>query len=334
MTDVTVEQVPIDRLHPDPANARRISEAELEALTRSITEFGFVAAGRGPPGRRGHRRPPAPRRGSQRLGMETVPVIWLDVDVEQGRLLGLALNRISGEWDEQLLARLLGDLQESVDISLSGFGEDELKDLLRSLEAREKRERPESFDLDEALEATKKPRTKPGDVWALGEHRLLCGDATKPEDVARVLDDRQADLCFTDPPYNVAMGDHGGQGRGKRKRRIANDAMDPVAWEAFVRGCDPDTCWPRSTAPSTSACPARSCRSSRASFWRKVATGPTRIIWAQGPLRASAAPTTSAPTSRSGMAGAKARSTSGTVVVTRTTSGASTAPSSRRCTRR
>ena len=166
--------------------------------------------------------------------MNTVPVIWLDITAEPAKLLGLALNKISGDWDEQLLARLLADLQDKVDITLSGFGDDELKGLLRSLDAREKRERPESFDLDEALEKAKKPRTKPGDVWQLREHRLLCGDATKPEDVTRALDHQQADLCFTDPPYNVSIGDHGGQGRGQRKRRIANDAMDPVAFEAFI----------------------------------------------------------------------------------------------------
>jgi DNA modification methylase len=103
-------------------------------------------------------------------------------------------------------------------------------------EAGRKGGQPESFDLDEALEAAKQPRTAPGDLWHLGDHRLLYGDATKPEDVARVLDGKQADLCFTDPPYNVAMGDHGGHGRGRRKRRIANDALPPDEWEAFMRG--------------------------------------------------------------------------------------------------
>jgi DNA modification methylase len=233
--DLRVEQVPIDQLRPDPANPRRISDAELDALTRSIREYGLVQPIIARPNDTviaGHQRLVA----AGRLGIDQVPVIWLDIGAEQGRLLGLSLNRIAGDWDEQLLARLLADLQDRVDVGLSGFRDDEITDLLRSMEAREKRERHESFDLDEALEATKKPHTKPGDLWVLGEHQLLCGDATKPDDVARVLSDRQADLCFTDPPYNVAMGDHGGQRRGRRKRRIANDAMDKEAWEAFVRG--------------------------------------------------------------------------------------------------
>jgi len=237
-TSHAITQVPINQLRPDPANPRLISEQELDALTQSLRQWGFVqpvlARREDSTVIGGHQRLVAARR----LGLDSVPVIWLDITTEQAWLLNLALNRISGDWDEQLLARLLTDLKADIDLdlTLSGFGEDELKDLLRSLETRERRERPESFDLDEALEAaTREPRTKPGDLWLLGEHRLLCGDATKPEDVARVLSDRQAGLCFTDPPYSVSMGDHGGQGRGKRKRRITNDSMDPVAWEAFVR---------------------------------------------------------------------------------------------------
>jgi DNA modification methylase len=205
---LVVEQVPIDDLRPDPANPRRISEDELDALERSLRQFGFVQPVLARREDRtvigGHQRLVAARR----LGLTTIPVTWLDVTVEQARLLGLALNKISGTWDEALLARLLADLQATpdVDLSLSGFGEDEVKDLLRSLEVREKREHVESFDLDEALEeARRAPRTKPGDLWVLGEHRLLCGDATKADDVARLLDGAAPRLLTTDPPYGVSL---------------------------------------------------------------------------------------------------------------------------------
>jgi DNA modification methylase len=235
---ITVEQVPIDLLRPDPANPRRISDEELEALTRSLRQFGFVqpVLARKEDGVviGGHQRLVAARR----LGLTTVPVTYLDLRVEQARLLNLALNKISGSWDDQLLARLLADLQANadVDLSLSGFGEDEITDLLRSLETREKKERVEDFDLDSALEdATRTPRSKPGDLWRLGDHRLLCGDATQPDDVERLLGGTKAAMAFTDPPYNVSLGDHGGQTRGARKRRIANDSMDPISWEIFVR---------------------------------------------------------------------------------------------------
>ena len=245
LPSLSVEEVPIDRLRPDPANPRRISPEELDSLERSIREFGFVQPVLARRENRtvigGHQRLVAARR----LGLATVPVTYLDLSIEQSRLLNLALNKISGSWDEQLLARLLSDLQTSVDLSLSGFGEDEIADLLRNLETREKRERAEDFDLDSALEdATRTPRSKPGDLWTLGEHRLLCGDATQPEDVEKLLGGAKAAMAFTDPPYNVSMGDHGGQQHGARRRRIANDSMDPISWEIFVRA------WARTLLPS------------------------------------------------------------------------------------
>jgi DNA modification methylase len=208
LPSLTVEQVAIDDLRPDPANPRRISEEELDALERSLRQFGFVQPVLARREDRtvigGHQRLVAARR----LGLTSVPVTWLDVSVEQARLLGLALNKISGSWDDALLARLLADLGAApdLDLSLSGFGEDEIKDLLRSLETREKRERTEAFDLDEALEeARRAPRTKPGDLWVLGEHRLLCGDATSAEDVGRLLDGAEPKLLATDPPYGVSL---------------------------------------------------------------------------------------------------------------------------------
>jgi DNA modification methylase len=235
---LVIEQVAIDLLKPDPANARNISRSGLDALTRSIREFTFVepvlvrrldAVVIG-----GHQRLLAARR----LGLKFVPVIWLDLSQEEARLLGLALNQISGDFDEPLLARLLADLKDvpGVDLTLSGFGEDEIADLLRGPEVQERRERLEAFDLEMALgKAKREPLTKPGDMWHLGKHHLLCGDATKAEDVARVLAGAQSAMAFTDPPYNVDYGNHGGHQPGTRRRSMANDALDPAAWEAFVR---------------------------------------------------------------------------------------------------
>ena len=238
LTALVVEEVPLDQLRADPANPRRISEEELDALERSLRQFGFVSPVLARREDRtvigGHQRVVAARR----LGLTTVPVTWLDLPVEQARLLGLALNKISGSWDEQLLGRLLGELGNTpgMDLTLSGFGEDEVRDLLRSLAAREQRERPESFDLDAALEAAgRAPRSARGEVWALGDHRLVCGDATRSEDVSASLRGRQADLAFTDPPYGVAYDGGPTPSRRRRPKAIANDALDPEAWEAFCR---------------------------------------------------------------------------------------------------
>jgi DNA modification methylase len=235
---ITVVEVPIDELRPDPANPRRISDAQLEALTRSLKEYGFVqpvlARREDKTVIGGHQRLTAARR----LGYKTVPTVFLDINQEQARLLNLSLNKISGDWDQELLARLLADLApvEGLDLSLSGFSDDELKKLLKGMTAREKRDRPESFDLDAALEAVRAaPRAQRGELWALGDHRLLVGDACDLGDVSRLFGEAKAAMCFTDPPYNVSLGDHGGQQRGQRRRRLENDSLLPVEWESFVR---------------------------------------------------------------------------------------------------
>ena len=221
-----IEHLPIDSLLPDPANPRQIDATELEALTRSLQQFGFVqpVVARREDKRLigGHARLVAARR----LGLQTVPVILLDIGVEQGRVLGLALNRIGGTFDQELLARLLADLRDApdVDITLSGFTEDELQKVLRKVDAREKLERPETFDLEAALEDTKtQPVTKPGDLWVLGEHKLLCGNSTKPEDVTRLMDGQLASLLATDPPYLV---DYTGGSQPASKSNKVNPKRD------------------------------------------------------------------------------------------------------------
>ena len=233
-----IDHVPIGDLRPDPFNPRRISDAELEALTRSIREFGLVdpiiARREDRTVIGGHQRLLAARR----LGLDTVPVVFVDLSPEQAKVLNLGLNRISGDWDRELLARLLADLSEApdVDVTLSGFAEDEIAKLLKSLEARDKRSRVETFDLEAAWEeAQRAPGVTRGDVWRLGDHRVMCGDATDSGAVSRLVGAQRASLAFTDPPYNVDLGHHGGAPRTGRRRTIANDALPPEQWEAFCR---------------------------------------------------------------------------------------------------
>ena len=179
--DIDITHLPIKDLRPDPANLRRVSDEELESLTRAIREFGFVdpiiARREDKTVIGGHQRLLAARK----LGLKQVPVVLVDLSDDQAHLLNLALNRISGSWDQELLAHLLADLNAvpDVDLSLSGFSDDELQRYLKSLESREKREQLETFDLDAALEAAQSaPAARTGDLWLLGNHRLLCGDAT------------------------------------------------------------------------------------------------------------------------------------------------------------
>jgi DNA modification methylase len=203
---MSIVQVPTDDLNPDPANPRRIGDAELEALTRSIQEFGLVdpiiARREDSIVIGGHQRLLAARR----LGYKTVPVVYVDLPPEKARLLNLALNKVSGDWDKELLARLLADLDATpnIDLSLTGFDDDEIAKLLKSLDLRDKKDRAESFDVDAALQAAQaNPVAKTGDLWLLGDHRLLCGDSTNPDDVQRLMADTKAVLMATDPPYLV-----------------------------------------------------------------------------------------------------------------------------------
>lgn len=245
-TQIAVEYFPVDQLRPDPGNPRSMSDADLETLTRSIREWGVVdpiivqrgtlrVIG-------GHQRVIA----SRRAGVRSVPVILLDITDERARMLNLALNRISGDWDQQLLGRMLQDLsaEDSLDLSLTGFGDDEIQLLLRQLSASENRDRDELFDADLALDEAERrgARSKPGDVWILGPHRLLCGDATDGADSKKLMAGVKAAIAFTDPPYNVGLGDHGGHQRGRRRRRIANDDLSPEQWEVFCRSWAQQLC--------------------------------------------------------------------------------------------
>ncbi|MFC1982002.1 site-specific DNA-methyltransferase [Chloroflexota bacterium] len=232
---IQVEQVLIEDLRPYPANPRRISDQELEALTCSIREFGLVDPIIARKEDRivigGHQRLLAARR----LGYHTVPVVLVDLSLEQARLLNIALNKISGSFDQELLARLLSELNEipELDLTLSGFGEDELKELLKSLKAREKRERVETFDLEEAIKAAQSaPVAKQGNLWLLGDHRLICGDSADGEAVQRLMGQSRMSMAFTDPPYNVDYGNHGGAPQ-RGKRTVENDNLG-TEFEPFL----------------------------------------------------------------------------------------------------
>jgi DNA modification methylase len=233
---IQIEQLPIGDLRPDPANPRRISDQELETLTRSISEFGLfdpiIARREDKTVIGGHQRLLAARK----LGYKTIPVVLADLTVEQAHLLNIALNKISGSFDQELLARLLKELQEvpNIDLSLSGFEDDELKKLLKSLDARERRDRIENFDLDAAIkDAQNAPIAKRGDIWLLGEHRVACGDSTDKKAVQGLMAGSKASMTFADPPYNVNYGESMKDKLRNNSNKIINDNLGD-AFEPFL----------------------------------------------------------------------------------------------------
>jgi DNA modification methylase len=228
-----VERWPLDRLIPHARNARTHSEDQVAEIAASIAEFGFVnpvLIGDDGVMVAGHGRVLAARK----LGLTAVPVIVLaHLTPTQRRALMIADNRIgeNSSWDEEMLAAELAALRnEDVDLGLLGFDESEIDRLLASEEAG-----PDQAD--DAPAPPAEPVSRPGDLWICGEHRVLCGDATVLSDVEAVLGGELADLCFTDPPYNVNYANGSNKKGPGKKRPILNDALGAEFGELLYDAC-------------------------------------------------------------------------------------------------
>jgi len=196
-------KVSIDRLIPYARNARTHGRDQITRLRSSLREFGFVnpvIVDRDLNIIAGHGRVMA----AKEEGMAEVPCVFAEHLTEaQRRAYSLADNRIALDagWDEELLALELADLDGlGLDLELTGFDAVEIE---RLLAADRNSIRDDDFDLSAALEQA--AFVLPGDVWTLGRHRLICGDATDAETVRKLMAGRKANLVLTDPPYNVGF---------------------------------------------------------------------------------------------------------------------------------
>lgn len=220
-----LEHWPIERLLPYIRNARTHSEAQIAQIAASIAEFGFTApilAGSDGVIVAGHGRLAAARK----LGLASVPVVVLEhLTPTQRRALVIADNKIAENagWDEELLRLELAELQdEGFDLDLLGFDDAALADLL----ADEEPQIDGRTEDDAAPDVPEEPVSRLGDVWRLGPHRLVCGDATTAEAYARLFPGgEQADMVFTDPPYNVDYANSAKDKMRGKHRPILNDAL-------------------------------------------------------------------------------------------------------------
>lgn len=236
MTDLQVVRWPVERLIPYARNARTHSAEQVAQIAASIAEFGWtspILTGSDGIIIAGHARLQAARK----LGMTEVPVIILDhLSEAQRRALVIADNRLAlnAGWDEEMLRVELEALrEEDFNLELLGFGDEELEALF----ADPAESVAGNTDGDAVPETPESAVTAPGDVWLLGDHRLLCGDSIQLEAVEKVLAGGLADMAFTDPPYNVNYGaTMKDKLRGKR-RAIRNDNLGD-GFEQFLR----DTC--------------------------------------------------------------------------------------------
>lgn len=222
-----IEQWPTARLLPYARNARTHSAEQVAQIAASIAEFGFtnpILAGADGVIIAGHGRLAA----AQKLGLERVPVVVLEhLSPTQRRALVIADNRIAENagWDDALLRVELAALQDDdFDVSLTGFDVDALADLLADDGAGSEGQADD--DAVPEVAGDQAPAvSRPGDVWLLGQHRLLCGDSIQAESYGRLLGDEQVDMIFTDPPYNVNYANSPKDKMRGRHRAILNDNL-------------------------------------------------------------------------------------------------------------
>lgn len=220
-----IKELSLKELKPAAYNPRKKlkkGDKEYEKIKQSLLKFGYVdpiivnedltVIG-------GHQRLTVLKD----LDYETAKCVIVDLPKEDEKALNIALNKITGQWDEALLADLLLDLQESdFNLDLTGFEPPEIDDILSNVHDKELSE--DEFDVEEEL---KKPTlSRHGDIWQLGKHRVICGDSTKAETYKQLLDDRKANLVVTDPPYNVDVEETAG--------KILNDNMSDGDFYQFL----------------------------------------------------------------------------------------------------
>lgn len=225
---MNIQKISIEKLKPADYNPRKDlkpEDEEYQKIKKSILEFGYVdpvivntdmtVIG-------GHQR----LKVLKDLGYTVIECNVVDLDKNKEKALNIALNKITGEWDNQKLEDLLAELKEAdFDLSTTGFTFDEVDNMLKDITG----SKEDDFDLDQALEEIDEPVTKPGDIWILGKHRLMCGDSTIKENVDKLMNNKKADFILTDPPYNVDY-----EGKTAEALKIQNDHMENNQFYEFL----------------------------------------------------------------------------------------------------
>ena len=220
-----IENADINTIKPYENNPRKLKDSAIEKVAMSLKEYGFrqpIVVDKDRIIVVGHTR----YRASKKLGLKEVPITIADnLTPEQINAYRIADNRTAeeSEWDSELLKMEIKDLEaKDFKLDLLGFNEDQLNDMLFE-------EKQGLTDEDEVPEAPEEPITKLGDIWKLGKHKLICGDATNKDTVKLLMEDNKADLLFTDPPYNVNYSARTGIRSGKIRDNMAhikNDNLD------------------------------------------------------------------------------------------------------------
>lgn len=227
-TTEELKLIDIDELIPYANNARTHSKNQINKLRSSLREFGFInpiLVDKDYNILAGHGRVMAARE----EGIKEVPCVLVEHLTEaQKKAYILADNRLAMDagWDDEMLALELENLKElDFDMDLTGFDAAEIDELFSNIHDKDVQD--DDFDVDAAL--AEEPISKQGDIWLLGRHRLICGDSTKAETYEKLMDGKKANLCVTDPPYNVNY-----TAGSENERKIKNDNMEDKNFYEFL----------------------------------------------------------------------------------------------------
>ncbi|HDU1114175.1 TPA: DNA modification methylase [Listeria monocytogenes] len=236
---MNIQEVEVNKINPAAYNPRidlQPGDNEYEKLKKSIEEFGYIDP------LVWNKRTGNLVGGHQRFKVlleenpEKLTVSVVDLDINREKALNIALNKIEGGWDDEKLTVLLNDLGEE-DIRLSGFDSQEVENLLVKFNYNvdsEKIIKDDGFDAGIEAQGIEKSVSKLGQVWRLGRHRLMCGDATNALDVAKLMDNEKANLVVTDPPYNVAVQSDATSLADSGRDKIMNDDMGEEEFKVFL----------------------------------------------------------------------------------------------------
>ena len=226
---MNIQKIKIDKLIPATYNPRKDlkpGDAEYIKIKNSIENFGYVSPliiNKDMTVIGGHQR----LKVLKELGFTELECIIVDLDKTKEKALNIALNKIQGDWDEEKLEALLQELKlDDFDTNLTGFDFDEVDEILKDVTG----SKEDNFDIDSAYEEIEEPITKPGDIWILGKHRLMCGDSTQKNDIMRLINNQEADMILTDPPYNVDY-----VGKTAEALKIKNDNMSDNQFYEFLK---------------------------------------------------------------------------------------------------
>lgn len=227
---MNIQKIEIAKLKPAEYNPRKDlkpEDEEYQRIKKSIVEYGCViplVVNKDMTIIGGHQR----LKILKDLGYTEIECVVVDYDKSKEKGCNIILNNenVSGEWDNTKLEELMEELKkEDFNMEMTGFSFDEVDNILKDITG----SKEDDFDIQQALDEIDEPITKTGDIWILGKHRLMCGDSTQKEQVLRLMNNQEADMILTDPPYNVDY-----EGKTADALKIENDNMNETEFYNFL----------------------------------------------------------------------------------------------------